>query len=235
MMGGRIWVESQPGKGSVFHFTARFVLGSEREPTPISQSPDAHALLGIPVLIVDDNATNRRILKEITARWGMLPTTAEDAASALEALKQMLHSGSCFPVILLDAQMPRVDGFALALAIKQDPALTKASIMMLSSSGLHEDTKRCRELGISAYLVKPINPVELRHAILKVLGATPHPELASLGSVVREFSGAGAVNVSRPLRILLAEDNAVNQKLVLRLLEKHGHFVTIAGDGLQAV
>jgi two-component system sensor histidine kinase/response regulator len=235
MMGGRIWVESEPGKGSVFHFTTRCVLGSAQEPKLVSQSPDKHALLGIPVLIVDDNSTNRRILKEIAVRWGMLPTLADDAASALEAMKQMLHSGGWFPLILLDAQMPGVDGFALALAIKQDPALASAAIMMLSSSGLHDDTRRCRELGISAYLVKPINQLELRHSILKVLGATPQPELASLGALVGDFSAVGAVNVRRPLRVLLAEDNAANQKLVLRLLEKRGHSVIVAGDGLRAV
>jgi CheY-like chemotaxis protein len=131
--------------------------------------------------------------------------------------------------------MPDVDGFALAKAINQDPSLAGAAIMMLSSSDQHADARRCRKLGISAYLVKPINQVELRDAILKVLGSTPQPGLLPLASTIGKIPKPAVKHKSQPLRILVAEDNAVNQKLVLRLLEKHGHSVTLAVDGLRAV
>jgi signal transduction histidine kinase/CheY-like chemotaxis protein len=233
MMGGRIWVESQPGKGSAFHFTARVGIGvAERVPTSGSSES---ALRGIGVLIVDDNATNRRILEEVVTRWGMRPAVAEDAIAALQLMKLRRDAGTGFPLVLLDAQMPEVDGFALAQTIQQDVTLAGAAIMMLSSSDLQGDAKRCRELGIATYLVKPINQIELRQAILKVLGATPQPELETLATAVSLVAGPPASDQPRPLRVLLAEDNAVNQKLMTHLLEKRGYTVTVAGDGLLAL
>jgi CheY-like chemotaxis protein len=165
----------------------------------------------------------------------MLPAAADGAASAVEAMKKERSTGSGFPLILLDAQMPGTDGFDLARTILHDPALDGAAIMMLSSSDLHADAQRCRELGIAAYLIKPINQVELRHAILKTLGATPQPELECLASAVS--AGAGQPVDLRPkaLRVLVAEDNLVNQKLMIHLLEKRGYSVTVAENGLHAV
>ena len=235
MMDGRIWVESEPDKGSVFHFTARVGIGAA-EQLPTTRA-DESVLRGIPVLIVDDNATNRRILEEVATKWGMRPVVAESASGALQLMKLQRNAGKGFPLVLVDAQMPQVDGFALAQAIQQDAALAGAAIMMLSSSDLHEDAKRCRELGIAIYLVKPINQVELRHAILKTLGATPQPELESLAPQV-SIAPAPAPRVDeqpRRLRVLLAEDNAVNQKLMLHVLEKRGYSVTVACDGLLAL
>jgi CheY-like chemotaxis protein len=232
LMGGRIWVESEPGRGSVFHFTARFGIGAA-EQIPAG-SANQSALRGIGVLIVDDNATNRRILEEVVTKWGMRPAVAENAAGALALMKRECSAGKGFPLVLLDAQMPEVDGFALAQAIQRDVALAGAAIMMLSSSDLHEDAKRCRELGIATYLVKPINQMELLHAILKTLGATLQPDLGSLASAVSIRPGTEANDPSQPLRILLAEDNAVNQKLMLHVLEKRGYSVTVASDGLLA-
>ncbi len=235
MMGGRIWVESEPGKGSAFHFTARFGISARRDFAPRQDPLGEDALRGIPVLVVDDNYTNRRILTEAAARWAMLPSAVDSAASALDAMKTALRSGARFPLVLLDAQMPDVDGFTLAMAIKQDTELAGAAIMMLSSSDLHDDAKRCRELGIAMYLIKPINLIELRHAILKTLGATPQPGLAFLTPAVAAVPASLPAGSSRPLRILLAEDNAVNQKLVLRLIERRGWSATIACDGLRAI
>jgi two-component system sensor histidine kinase/response regulator len=215
----------------VFHFTARFGLNARETPHEVQA---AATLGGIRLLIVDDNATNRRILQEVVSRWGMQPAVAGGGAAAIQMIKQERNRGKGFPLILLDANMPEVDGFALARMIRQDPTLAGVAIMMLSSSGLHDDAKRCRELGISTYLIKPINQIELRQAILKTLGATPQPELHNLATAV----SAGApppVEASRSLRVLLAEDNLVNQKLIIHLLEKRGHSVTVAPDGVAAV
>ena len=233
MMGGRIWVESEPGQGSVFHFTARFGI-SRAEQIPAG-SANQSALRGIGVLIVDDNATNRRILEEVVTRWGMRPAVAANASDALTLVKQERTAGKGFPLVLLDAQMPKVDGFALAKAMQQDVDLAGAAIMMLSSSDLHKDAKRCRDLGVASYLVKPINHIELLAAILKISGATPQPELESLAAAISVSPGPEANETSQPLRVLLAEDNAVNQKLMLHVLEKRGYSVTLAADGLLAL
>src|SRR5205823_5479612 len=142
--------------------------------------------------------------------------------------------GGRFPLILLDAQMPGVDGFSLAREIKQDPSLAGGAIMMLSSSDLNEDSRRCREMGIAAYLVKPINQIELRQAVLKTLGATAHPDLESLAPALGAEIGQSD-EADHALRILLVEDNVVNQKLMTHILERKGYAVTVAGDGLQAL
>jgi CheY-like chemotaxis protein len=152
-------------------------------------------------------------------------------------MREELMEGRRFPLILLDAQMPGVDGFALAETVQNDPAIAPAAIMMLSSSDLHEDAQRCRDLGIASYLVKPINQTELCQAILKTLAARPQSELDSLALTVA--GGALPVVVSPPpqrcLDVLLVEDNVVNQKLILHVLAKRKYLVTVAGNGLLAV
>ena len=236
LMGGRIWVESEQGQGSVFHFTARCGLSAAGTTAPVpADSFKERALLGIRVLIVDDNRTNRRILEEVVRRWGMIPSVADGAATALEAMQQERTGGPGFPLILLDAQMPGADGFDLARTILRDPALAGAAIMMLSSSDLHLDAQRCRELGIATYLIKPINQIELRHAVLKILGATPQPELEFLAPAISSAAGQPVEDRPQTLRVLVAEDNLVNQKLMIRVLEKRGYSVTVAENGLRAV
>jgi len=217
MMGGRIWVASEPQKGSEFHFTARFETRAEQPAAPARELPGESALEGMAVLIVDDNATNRRIMKEIVTRWGMRSTLAAGAMAALEAMKEELRSGRGFPLVLLDAQMPEVDGFALAAAIQRNPALTGAAIMMLSSSDFHDDAKRCRQLGVAHYVIKPIDRLELKKR--SAAGAGRDAATRAGGSCPRCSHSANKPAGNGGCEILLAEDNAVNQKLMLHLLE----------------
>jgi len=186
-------------------------------------------LLNLPVLMVDDNFTNRRVLQGMLNRWGMRPTAVEGGRAALQALEIAKSTGRSFPLILLDGQMPEMDGFTLAEIIQKDPELVGAAIMMLTSAGHVGDAVRCRELGISAYLVKPIRQGELLSSIRQILRKTP--ELKPVPLVTRHTLRES----QNRARILLAEDNAVNQTLAVRLLEKRGYVVSVAGDGHAAV
>ncbi len=228
MMGGRIWVESEAGKGSTFHFTARF--GVPKGPPERLVPEEPANLRGMGVLVVDDNATNRRILEEMLIHWQMKPALADGGWTALAALKRALEGKKAFRLVLLDAQMPEMDGFTLAERIKENPELAGATIMMLTSIGRLGDAARCRELGIAAYLVKPIRQSDLLDAILMALGK-PVRE-AERPSLVTRHSLREA---RQKWHILLAEDNAVNQELVTRLLEKRGHTVVVARNGKEAV
>lgn len=230
MMGGKIWVESELGRGSEFHFTARFGMAGPKEIEEATNvSPEI--LQDVKVLIVDDNATNRRILESMLRNWGMKPTPAEGGAHALRELSAAVECNDPYGLILTDMHMPQMDGFALIENIRRQPEWSAATIMMLTSAGHRGDTVRCRELGISTYLLKPVRKTELREAIARALGAQSHP--VSTPATTR------FVHEPRPmpssLRILLAEDNLVNQKLALRLLEKRGHRVVIAGNGRDAL
>jgi two-component system, sensor histidine kinase and response regulator len=227
MMDGRIWVESELGKGSTFHFLVS--LAAQEHPT-LRPSPIHPAKLrDLHALIVDDNFTNRRVLHGMLSRWGMKPTAVDGGRAALQAIEVAKNAGYPFPLILLDGQMPEMDGFTLAEQIHKDPDLVNATIMMLTSAGHLGDAARCRELGISAYLVKPIRQGELLDAICQLLDKPTHKEPAPLLTrhTLREEKNR--------IRILLAEDNAVNQTLAVRILEKRGYSVTAVPDGQAAL
>ncbi len=228
MMGGRIWVESEQGHGSVFHFTA--TLGRP-ERVAVPQGAPPVRLHGLPVLVVDDNATNRRILEQMLLNWRMRPTLADGGRQALTRLRQARDRNAAFPLILLDSHMPEMDGFAVAERIRQDPTLAGATIMMLTSDGQAGDVTRCRELGIATYLLKPITQSDLLDAVLTAL--EPRRDEDTKGADLT--LAPPAPRPDECLHVLLAEDNAVNQRLVTRLLEKRGHHVTVVGNGAEAI
>jgi signal transduction histidine kinase/CheY-like chemotaxis protein len=231
MMGGKIWVESKLGRGSQFHFTVRLGATDAKEIKLGTVAPP-ELLRGVRVLVVDDNRTNCRILEGMLTRWQMKPTAVNGGAAALAQLSAAREAGEPYSLILTDMHMPDMDGFALVEQIRHTPELATATIMMLTSAGHRGDAARCQELGVSAYLLKPIRQSELREAVARVLGAREHDGAIPL---ITRFSLQDAREPDAYLSMLLAEDNLVNQRLVVRLLEKRGHRVVVAGTGLEAL
>jgi PAS domain S-box-containing protein len=226
LMGGKISVESQPGQGSTFHFTARFEVQQPGMEKPPSRW---RTLTDLPVLIVDDNATNRRILEEVFTNWRMRPIAVEGGASALATLEKSLSADQPFAVVLLDGHMPDMDGFAVAERISQDPRYTGVKLVMLTSAGQPEDVARCRKLGISAYLTKPIKQSELFDVIVSAIGQS-----VGEGPCAPQ-QRKGSRPARRRLQVLVAEDNPVNQLVATRVFEKLGHQVTIVSNGREAL
>jgi two-component system, sensor histidine kinase and response regulator len=227
MTGGRIWVVSQAGKGSTFHFTAH--LGVETLVSEETRPLHPTLLRDLPVLIVDDNFTNRQVLSGIVTQWGMIPTAVEGGRTALLALEAAKDAGLPFPLVLLDGQMPEIDGFTLAQQIQDHPELVRTAIMMLTSADHIGDATLCRKLGISAYLVKPVRQSELLNLICRSLQQIPLSE----GEIPKVRDAPWLAD--GPARVLVAEDNMVNQTLARRLLEKRGYTVTVVGDGRAAL
>lgn len=227
LMGGQIWVESQQGKGSTFQFTAQFGLHSK---SAAKSTANQVELKNLRALVVDDNDANRTILKKVLVEWQMLPTCVANGRAALEALKRAADEGRPFTLVLLDAMMPGMDGFKVAERIRDEQNLAGATVMMLSSADSTGDAARCVELGVNKYLRKPIAAQELHDAVVSAL-APKSPERQS-----ESVAAAAAKRLpARPLNILLAEDNAVNKRVTVGILEKRGHTVAAVNDGKEAL
>ncbi len=231
-MGGKLWVESTLSKGSCFYFTAS--LGVSSETRQLASLAEAIPLAGIRVVVVDDNLTNRRILSDMLWGWGMLPTPAASGQEALAHLRRGVKRGQPYLLVLTDVHMPEMDGFELVNRIHENPELTQPVILMLTSGDRGDDIARCRTLGISSYLTKPVRRAQLRAAIVAALAReAPRGDLTTGPSDATSQGSQADRAVS--CRILLAEDNLINQRVALRILEKAGHIVAVAENGKAAL
>jgi PAS domain S-box-containing protein len=228
LMGGRIWVESQVDKGSAFHFAVPFAIQPMERPTEEDQKS---LVRGLKVLVVDDNATNRRILEELLSTWQMIPVSVSGGKAALASLQREQKAGNDFDLALIDCMMPEMDGFELAEQVQHMPGLKDLKFIMLTSASPEYSAERCRNMGISVCLLKPIHQSNLFNAIcnLWISGAADKPERPP------EQSRRALPRSKRPLRILLAEDNAFNQKVAEGMLANMGHSTTIVPNGREAV
>jgi two-component system sensor histidine kinase/response regulator len=222
MMGGQIGVESQFGQGSTFHFTARFGLG------PKTSSPATASLAGKRILILDDNATSRSVLQEMCASWGMQTAVVNSGESALTEIQRAGWEGSPYEIALLDGHMPGMNGFTVADRLRHDLKTPIATIMLLTSSFQPEQLAMCKHIGVSGHVTKPVRSSELADCFLSLVAKT-----VPKGQVPQTSSSAGPV--ARCGRILIAEDNVVNQKVIIRMLEGAGHQIRLAQDGAEVL
>lgn len=228
MMEGNIWVESEVGRGSTFRFTVR--LGVQTEPAGMTMCVESSSLKDLPVLVVDDNATNRRVLSQMLAGWHMKPAAVDHANAAVEEMKRAHAAGSPFKLVLIDYMMPDTDGFQLAGHIKSHAGLAESILIMLTSAGERGHAAKCVELGIAAYLMKPVRQSELFEIICSSI------QKSGRGKTRPALLTRHAIRESkRRMHALLAEDNPINQKLAVRLLQKMGHNVTVAKNGREAL
>jgi PAS domain S-box-containing protein len=237
LMGGQLTVESEPGQGSAFAFTARFGLLAHPERTDRQAVPPPVVLSDLPVLIVDDNATNRRILLEWLRGWQMKPVAVGDASAALDALRQGTVGGHPYALVLLDARMPDVDGLTLAVQVREQEEWSATRIILLTSGDRPGDLARSRKLRIDAHLLKPVPQNELLDTIYRVMSRTDDkPTGWQDNQVTGEWPLSPApVSSPRSLRILVAEDNEFNAQLLEQLLIRQGHHVRLASNGREAL
>jgi len=252
LMGGQITVESEPGRGSTFAFTARF--GRQPHPPPVAAWSPHHAATGgppvllhdLPVLVVDDNATNRRILEEWLRDWQMKPVAVGDGLAALDALWHGAAGGRPYALVLLDARMPDTDGLALATQIRQRAELSATRIILLTSGDRPGDVARFREQRVNAHLLKPVQQDELLETIYQVMSRTSRDKETQRRQGDREKGSESSsvslsppllvsLSSSKPLRILVAEDNELNAQLLEQLLVRRGHLVRLANNGREAL
>jgi CheY-like chemotaxis protein len=228
LMGGRIWLESESGSGSTFHFTARFAPA--KVPRGIAAVSDGVDLRGLPVLVFVANAAHWDLLEEILIGWRMVPTLAASVPEALAALRAAHESGMACPLVLTDSEIPGADGFNLVEAIKKDPAIPCPAVVMMASAGQWVDAARRRELGIAAYLSKPIRPSKLRDAIQSAFGVqTASPDRPA------RAARQGPRKAGQAAHILVVEDNYVNQLVATGLLAMRGHTAIVANNGREAL
>jgi signal transduction histidine kinase/CheY-like chemotaxis protein/HPt (histidine-containing phosphotransfer) domain-containing protein len=225
LMGGKIWLESMLGVGSVIHFTMEY---GRVESAAGNEVAVADELRGLPVLIIDDDATNRWILRGIAERCQMLPAEAASGAEGWTMMEAAVASGQPYRLLLLDQQMPDMDGFEMLQKIREQTQWPQAAVLMLTSADHHAARAKCIDLGVGTCLAKPIKASELLRSMRKALGKAEVPVAATGAASLRPLTGS-------PLHILVAEDNAINQRLVTALLEKAGHRVTLASNGNEAL